>query len=407
MAPGSKAGDRTMNLEAALFTLLSPVAILIGIYVVFSAVYSAIRTFVLPRSAPDPIIRFVFRRMRALFDIRLKKVTTYEQMDAVLALYAPVTLVFLPVIWLAIVMTGYALIYWGLQVHPETVVPFTLEAVAYALRLSGSSVLTLGIVSVEGFGLSLLMFSEAAIGLILVALLIAYLPTMYSAFSRREELVAMLEVRAGSPVSFVELFRRVFTYSGPEYFWTLWTDWEVWFTQLEESHTSLPALTFFRSQQPTRSWITAAGTILDAASLYLSTLDIEKPGQAAMTLRAGLLALRRICDFFGFDYDPDPKPDDPISISRDEFDDVCEQLVALNIPLKADRDQAWKDFAGWRVNYDTTLIALCGLVLAPYAMWSSDRGIRLQRPRLFRPLRLRGWSMFRQRLVRQPPASGD
>lgn len=34
---------------------------------------------------------------------------------------------------------------------------------------------------------------------------------------------------------------------------------------------------------------------------------------------------------------------------------------------------AWRDFAGWRVNYDTVLVALAGLTMAPYAPWSSDR----------------------------------
>ena len=41
--------------------------------------------------------------------------------------------------------------------------------------------------------------------------------------------------------------------------------------------------------------------------------------------------------------------------------------------LKADREKAWRDFAGWRVNYDRALILLCGLVMAPQATWSSDR----------------------------------
>ena len=45
------------------------------------------------------------------------------------------------------------------------------------------------------------------------------------------------------------------------------------------------------------------------------------------------------------------------------------------MPLKADRDQAWRDFAGWRVNYDSVLVPLAGLVMAPYAPWSSDRSL--------------------------------
>ena len=45
------------------------------------------------------------------------------------------------------------------------------------------------------------------------------------------------------------------------------------------------------------------------------------------------------------------------------------------MPLRADRDQAWRDFAGWRVNYDVPLVTLAGFLVAPYARWSSDRSI--------------------------------
>jgi hypothetical protein len=52
--------------------------------------------------------------------------------------------------------------------------------------------------------------------------------------------------------------------------------------------------------------------------------------------------------------------------------------------LKPDLQAAWLDFAGWRVNYDTVLIALAGLTAAPYAPWSSDRSLRDWRPPLIR-----------------------
>ena len=47
---------------------------------------------------------------------------------------------------------------------------------------------------------------------------------------------------------------------------------------VEESHTSLPALVYFRSPQPERSWITAAGCVLDTAALVDSTLDRPRDG---------------------------------------------------------------------------------------------------------------------------------
>jgi hypothetical protein len=106
-----------------------------------------------------------------------------------------------------------------------------------------------------------------------------------------------------------------------------------------------------------------------------AVVDVKPDPQAQLTIRAGYLALRAIADFFTISHNANPKPDDPISISRQEFDDAYDQLAAAGVPLRSDRDQAWRDYAGWRVNYDTVLISLAALTMAPYAPWSSDRGM--------------------------------
>ena len=165
----------------------------------------------------------------------------------------------------------------------------------------------------------------------------------------------------------------------------LFTEWEQWFVDVEESHTSQPSLVFFRSPHPRRSWITAAGCVLDAAAIAASTLDRRHDARADILMRTGWFCLRRICDFYGIPYDPDPAPDDPISVTRREFDLLCIELVAAGIDLKADHDQAWRDYAGWRVNYDVPLTSLSALVDAPPAKWSSDRSpIRQPKPKIFR-----------------------
>ncbi|MGH2520419.1 MAG: hypothetical protein ACRDF8_11480, partial [Chloroflexota bacterium] len=158
-----------------------------------------------------------------------------------------------------------------------------------------------------------------------------------------------------------------------------WEQWEVWFANIEESHTSLSALSFFRSPRPERSWVTAAGAVLDAAALHLSTVDVPRDAAAALCIRAGFIALRRIADFFDIAYDANPRPDDDISVERDEFDDACDRLAEAGIALRPDRDQAWHDFVGWRVNYDVVLVGLAGLTRAPQAPWSSDRSLRQPR----------------------------
>jgi hypothetical protein len=60
-----------------------------------------------------------------------------------------------------------------------------------------------------------------------------------------------------------------------------------------------------------------------------------------------------------------------MSASRAEFEAALDEMAEASVPLKADREQAWRDFAGWRVNYDTVLLA--ELTIAPPARWSSDR----------------------------------
>ena len=140
---------------------------------------------------------------------------------------------------------------------------------------------------------------------------------------------------------------------------------------MEPTHTSLIHLVFFRSPHPGQSWVVAAGTILDAASLTRSVVDIPRDWHADLCIRAGYLALRNIVDFFGIAYNANPN--DPISVTREEFDAVCRELEEAGVPLKTDRERAWRDFSGCRVNYDTVLRIMAGLTMAPSAPWSGDR----------------------------------
>ena len=288
-----------------------------------------------------------------------------------MAYYAPVGLMLLVPTWYVLITLGYAAMYWALGVGGTFV----------DLRLSASSLLTLSFDSTEPALVIALIFSEALIGLIVVALLIAYLPTMYAAFSRREQVVNMLEVRAGSPPSALEMLLRFHRNQGLGKLGDYWPVWEAWFADIEESHTTLPALVFFRSPRPENSWVTAAGAVLDAAAITLSTIDIPYEVSGALCIRAGFFAFRRIANYFDIPTPQDPHyPTTPICIQRHEYDELVDQLAKAGLPIKADREKAWKDFAGWRVNYDRALILLCGLVMAPPASWSSDRAPQFNLP---------------------------
>ena len=354
-----------------IIEIIARLALLIaGVWIVARTLVSAIRTFVLARSARDRLAAVFFLTWRRFFNIRAERTRTYEERDRVMAMFAPMSLISLPVFWLTLVGAGYTLIYLALGA----------DSLYDAFVHSGSALTTLGFSRIEGTGIMAVTFSESAIGLILVAILISYLPTMYSAFSHRESAVTLLEVRAGIPPSAVEMIGRAHRIRGLEYLTEVWEQWEQWFAELEESHTSLAALVFFRSPKPQHSWLTAAGTVLDCAALYASTLQVPPNPQAELCIRAGYLALRAIADFYRIEYDPDPVQTDPISITRDEFDAAYDRLAEYGVPLKADRDDCWQHYAGWRVNYDVVLLKLAALTMAPYAPWISDRSVPSMRP---------------------------
>lgn len=343
---------------------LNVAVFLLGIVIVLASLRSALRTLVLSRGVRDPITGLVFIAVRQIFNFRLRWAKSYLERDRVMSYYAPISLLMLPPTWLAIILGGFTLIFWAVGI----------ESWSDSFILSGSSLLTLGFEKGDTVFQSILSFIEATMGLTVVALLIAYLPSMYAAFSKRETAINLLEVRAGDPPSAVEMILRYNRNQGLEELHESWKSWESWFAEVEESHTSLAALVFFRSAQPKHSWVTASGAVLDAAALTLSTVDRPWDAQAALCIRAGFIAFQRISDFFGIEYIQDPHfPHDSISISREEFDSVYEELKEAGVPVRDDVEQCWLDYAGWRVNYDATLVALARFTLAPEAPWSSDR----------------------------------
>lgn len=348
--------------------------VLAGAFLVVAVLDSAVRTFVVPRGVVSFITRGVFLVVGGAFRAVTRPMSTYEARDRVMALYAPLSLVGLVLVWLVMVVVGFALLF-GV---------FVFDDWNLAFEMSGSSFFTLGFVrppTGEGEWGYVLAFAEAATGLALLALLIAYLPTIYGAFSRRETAVARLATRAGTPPDPVELLVRYHAVGWLDDLPDLWAEWEHWFAELGETHTSFAMLAFFRSPNPHRSWVTSAGAVLDAAALAESTLGVRRSPQAAMCIRAGYLAMREIADLYRIPFDPDPAPDGSISIARSEFSDAYDRLLGAGIPMEDDREQAWRDFAGWRVNYDAVLLGLAALTTAPYAPWSSDRSLSSRRDR--------------------------
>jgi hypothetical protein len=345
------------NLEQVLRVLAG----IAGGWLVITTVSGAIRSFVLPRNETVRLNAFVFGGVRALFDFAARRANTYAHRDRILAHYAPVGLVALPIGWLALVGIGYTGIYLALGVDDFT----------KSYELSGSSLLTLGTTSEAGFAVNVFSYSEATIGLLLLTLLISYLPTIYQAFSRREIVVAQVELRAGVPATASGLLRWLGhdgNFSNDD---EQWLAWEEWLVEIDESHTSLPVLAFFRSPQAGRSWVTAAGLVLDTANLLFSALDVPRSRQVELTFTAGVLAINRIHRFFDHKAETEPaelrtkEEVKEASPDRQKFAKAWQEMQKAGLPLRPDEEIAWQQYQERRQLYDHAIRFMSQLLFAP------------------------------------------
>lgn len=331
---------------------------------------AAIRTFLLPRMANVTLSRFVARVVGMLFHLLASPKRPYRVRDAILSFYASIVLLTYQALWLVFSIVAFALGFVALG-EPSFI---------HAFEVSGSSLLTLGTASGHGAGQVALGYVEAGLGLTLLALLIAFIPTLYGAFQRREFSVSRLAVRSGLPATpwgVLEIAQSVNSYERLD---ELWSEWEEWFIEIGETHTSLTILNFYRSPSPDQTWIGAAATVLDAAALFNAAVDFPPSPMAGLCIRSGWLTLRRLADYFRIPYPRHLDQSTPISITRDDFDGVLDHLTRSGVPIVANRDAAWSDFVGWRVNYDAIIEALAELLTCPRTDWKTASGEPLLGP---------------------------
>src|ERR1700722_13496952 len=345
---------------------------------------SVLRTVVLPRGVPARLARVAFLLVRALLRLRLRLTgrSDYATRDRVFALQAPFGLFAQLLVWAGLIWLLFAVMFWSLSGS-------TIDgrSIARALEQAGSSMLTLGFDAPSGLARQLLSFSAAGVGLTLLALVIAYIPTVYAAFSRREALITKLVVRVGAPPTGPTLLASSWRLARFEQLEEVWDQWEGWFIDVGESHTTFPQLAFFRSPPPQNHWVLAAEAVLDGAALFTTVCDVPRQSRSELCLHAGVHSLAAIADFLGIPHHP-PEPDAEIALPERRFDQARDELRDLGIPVRDDRARSWSEFRSARARYEPLLAVIGRLTDAPRSDWSSwSETAPRHRPPLLRPHR--------------------
>jgi len=353
----------------------------IGGLLVLTSVSSVTGTLIVTRSVSSRLTRWVDRAVDGAYQLVVERLadtpgdsdehrqSAYRQRDRMLATQAAAILLTQLAAWLIVAYVGFALLLW----------PFAAHGVISAFIDAGSSLFTLGFAVPSGAVPAVIVFLAAAVGLVILTLQIAYLPTLYAAFNRRETEVALLNARGGFPSWGPELLARTHYALGsgmstldtmPE----LYAQWERWASDVAESHTTYLPLVRFRSPAALSSWVTALLAVLDSAALFLALSPKAAPEvPARLCLRSGFLCFNRIAWAMGFSIPLEADPDAGISLTYDEFLEAVARMRKVDFPIERDPADAWPDFVGWRVNYERAAYAVAAAVYAVPAKWSGPR----------------------------------
>ncbi|HVF19684.1 MAG TPA: hypothetical protein VNA14_05525 [Mycobacteriales bacterium] len=339
------------------------VAVVAGLLTVLATLSSVVRTLVIPRGFASRLTASVERVVHSGYHLVVDRISSYERKDRILATEAPTVLLGLLTTWLVLLVAGFGLLLHGVE-------DITLGS---ALREAASSLFTLGFATTATGGATVIDVVAAAVGLVIVALQIAYLPTLYAAFNRREVLVTTLESRAGVPAWGPELLTRHALVNSLDNLPMLYAQWEAWAADVAESHTNYPILVSFRSPKALRSWVVALLAVMDSAALYLALCPSTAPSATRLSLRMGFTCMRDIADAIGLHYDPDPLPTDPLQLTYDEYLAGIARMKMQSFPMERTPEEAWPHFCGWRVNYESIAYALADRTSAVPGQWTGER----------------------------------
>ena len=259
-------------------------------------------------------------------------------------------------VWFLLVQTSFALMIWALEADRTWLKAFIA---------SGSALSTLGFATPSNPVGQLLGVLEGAMGLGIVVFIFTFIPGYRSAVEVREDLVGWLYARVGARPTAFSLLEWSQIADQSEDMTPIWNTGESWFRNLLETHSRTPLLALIPSVYSGTTWISAAATILDAASFALSSQKVKGLESARLCHAAGVDALRHIArqlpGAMNVDTVASGGTDDLVAA----FDAQYEKLVAAGLSMKPDRDECRRDFLTRRLSYEGLVRSIAMATLMP------------------------------------------
>jgi len=176
------------------------VAFLLSVLLIATVLWDAFETVVLPRTVSRRLqltrlyFRVTWRQWAAMASTFFR---TERRRERFLAVFGPLSLLGLAVLWALGLVAGFAGLHWaaGSNLRPQGADAGYIDD----LYMSGTTFFTLGLGDLHPLGrvARLLTVAEAGTGFAFLAIVIAYFPILYQSFARREVQLTLLSSWVG------------------------------------------------------------------------------------------------------------------------------------------------------------------------------------------------------------------
>jgi len=352
-------------------------SLIAGLLCFAEVLVDAFQTIILPRRASGRlrISRAILTAAWIPWRAIAGRMRRTRRRESFLSYFGPLSLLLLVVVWAAGLIIGFALFFHALgspMADAHSLGPWETD-----LYVSGTTLFTLGLGDVVPLTVisRLLVALEAGIGLAFVAGVIGYLPVLYGAFSRREVSIILLDSRAGSPPSAIELLQRHAGPAGEAVLQTLLVEWERWSAELLESHISYPQLCFFRSQHDNQSWLSALVAMLDTCAVLIATVEGDAARQAQQTFVIARHAVIDLAHIFSPAKSRSRHASPEDRLPPKGVEEVCHQLAKVGYTL-CTAPESLDRLRELRGMYEPQAVLLGRLLMQPLPSFYPESGRR-------------------------------
>jgi len=341
-------------------------AALVGVFVLAAVLQDAFEVMLLPRRVQRRFrfMLFYFRAAWSVWSGIAVRLPSGARREGFLSVFGALSMVLLFGLWVTALIGAFGLIEWSLQP------PGAMSPALEQIYMSGVTFFTLGYGDVvpHSWAARLVAVIEAGTGFGFIAVVIGYLPVLYQLFSRREAHVIQLDGRAGSPPTAGTMLARHAEAHGLDKLDELLREWEIWGSELLESHLSYPMLAYYRSQHDNQSWLAAMACVMDTCALVLVGVEELRPLQARMTFTMARQVVVEMARSFGIPpsrYDGGNRLDDAA---------YARLMVAFEQSGLAwtEEPTAQEMLAALRATYEPLLDGLCRYLLLPLPGWTAE-----------------------------------